>query len=81
MASSTTTPVASTRPNRVKALRVPPLSFSTVKLPTRATGMATAVISAKRQLPSPSSSTANTSSTASRRAAIAWLMLSCTLLA
>ena len=68
MASSTTIPVASTRPKRIRVFSSDPLRRTTIRLPTRATGTAMPGIMARRQRPRNSSSTISTSSTASRKA-------------
>ena len=78
IASSTTIPVASTRPNRIKLLRLLPLSLTSVRLPIRATGTAMPGIIASRQRPSISTRTASTSRTASRSVAAVRSRLSCT---
>ncbi len=49
MASSTTMPVASTIPKRVRVLMENPKSFTNVKVPTRETGMVMAGMSVLRQ--------------------------------
>ena len=67
MASSTTIPVASTSPNRIRLLRLEPLSFTRLRLPTSATGTARPGIRARRHRPKNSTSTISTSSTASRK--------------
>ena len=75
MASSTTSPEASTKPNRVRVLSDWPASFSTLNEPIKATGTAAAVIRARRLLPRPRSSTKNTSNTASRRLSrVPWML-------
>ena len=68
MASSTTRPVASTRPNRVSWLREKPKAFTKAKVPTRATGMAIAGTRVAFQSCRKMNSTSTTSTTASRRA-------------
>ena len=78
MASSTTMPVASTSPNRIRLLRFDPLSRTTTRLPIRATGTAMPGISASRQRPRNSTSTTSTSTTASRSVAVVRSRLACT---
>ena len=63
-------------PNRLRVLMEVPVSFSRVIAPTSDTGTARALIRASRLLPSPSSNTTNTSTTASRRLPAASPMLS-----
>ncbi len=75
IASSTTRPLASTIPNRVRLFSDWPLINNTLKAPTRATGTARAVTRARRLLPRPSNNTSSTSSTASRRLSMAPSML------
>ena len=66
MASSTTIPIASTRPNRDKVLRLNPSTAMAAKVPMIATGTAIKGISAERQFCRNTSTTSATSSTASR---------------
>ena len=50
MASSTTMPMASTRPNRVRLLRLKPITAMTEKVPMMATGTAVSGMIVERQL-------------------------------
>ena len=68
IASSTTTPTASTSPNSEMLLSVNPSMAITAKVPTSDTGTATSGISVERQFCRNRSTTRATSSTASRRA-------------
>ena len=65
IASSTTIPIASTRPNSVRLLMLKPIASITPNVPMIATGTATSGISAERQLCRNTSTTIATSSTAS----------------
>ncbi len=67
IASSTTMPVARTRPNRIKLFSSDPLSRTTTRLPTKATGTAIPGIMARRQRPRNNTRTSNTRITASRK--------------
>ena len=60
MASSTTIPTASTRPNRVRTFKVKPKASITPKVPIRDTGMARMGMSAARQFCRNSSTTSTT---------------------
>ncbi len=66
MASSTTMPMASTRPNSDKLLRLKVSAFMTAKVPTMATGTATSGMSVARQFCRNTSTTMPTRITASR---------------
>ncbi len=65
MASSTTMPIASTRPNSEMLLRLKPSTAMTAKVPTMATGTATRGISAARQFCRNARTTMPTRATAS----------------
>ena len=65
MASSTTMPIASTRPNSEMLFRLKPSAAMTAKVPTMATGTAISGISAARQFCRNTSTTIATSATAS----------------
>ena len=66
IASSTTMPMASTRPKSVRLFRLKPSAAITAKVPTIATGTATSGISADRQFWRNNSTTKATRMTASR---------------
>ena len=66
MASSTTMPMANTRPNSVKLFRLNPIAAMTANVPTTATGTATSGISAERQFWRNTSTTTATRTTASK---------------
>src|SRR6267142_2341979 len=65
MASSTTIPVASTKPNKVSELIEKPASSSTASVPTIATGTATNGMTLARQVCRKTTTTSTTSKTAS----------------
>ena len=67
IASSTTMPIASTRPKSVRLFRLKPSAAMTAKVPTIATGTATSGMIADRQFCRNSSTTKATRMTASRR--------------
>ena len=67
IASSTTKPVASTRPNRVSWLRLKPNTLTNAKVPTSATGMEIAGTSVAFQSCRNRNRISTTSTTASRR--------------
>jgi hypothetical protein len=67
IASSTTMPMASTRPKSVRLLRLKPIAAMTAKVPTIATGTATRGISADRHFCRNRRTTNATRITASRR--------------
>ena len=67
MASSTTMPMASTSPNRVRLLSEKPKADIAAKVPTSETGIAITGISAVRQLWRKTSTTMTTRPTASKR--------------
>ena len=67
MASSTTMPVASTRPNRVSELIEKPASSSAASVPMMATGTATSGMTLARHVCRNTTTTSTTSSTASNR--------------
>ncbi len=67
MASSTTTPMASTRPNRVSVLRPKPSRCMAAKVPISETGTAISGITEARQLCRNSTTTSTTSRMASIR--------------
>ncbi len=64
IASSTTMPIARTRPNREILFRLKPMAAMTAKVPTMATGTAISGISVARQLCKKRSTTIATSTTA-----------------
>ncbi len=66
MASSTTMPIASTRPNSVRLFKLNPMAAITAKVPIIATGTATRGIIADRQFCKNTSTTTATKMTASR---------------
>ena len=66
MASSTTMPMASTRPNSVRLFRLKPMAAMTAKVPMMATGTATSGMRAERQFCRNSSTTTATRMMASR---------------
>ncbi len=66
MASSTTMPIASTRPNSVRLLSENPTTAMTANVPTTATGTATSGMSADRQFCRNTRTTAATRMMASR---------------
>ncbi len=66
MASSTTMPIASTRPNSVRLFRREPTAAIAANVPTMATGTATSGMIAARQLCRNTSTTSATRMTASR---------------
>ncbi len=68
IASSTTMPIASTRPKSVRLLRLKPITFITAKVPMMATGTAIKGMIAERQFCRNSSTTSATRITASRSA-------------
>ena len=68
MASSTTMPMANTKPKSVRLLRLNPNPTSTANVPMMATGTATRGMTADRQFCRNKSTTNATSSTASRNA-------------
>ncbi len=78
MASSTTMPMASTRPNRVRALRPKPSISSTAKVPTRLTGTAARGMIAARHFCRNRITTSTTRIRASNRVWITAPMDSCT---
>ena len=65
MASSTTMPIASTRPNSVRLFRLKPSAAMTANVPMMATGTATSGISDDRQFCKKTSTTTATSTMAS----------------
>ena len=67
MASSTTMPMASTRPNNVRVLMEKPNPSRTAKVPTIDTGTAISGMIEARQVCRNSTTTTTTSSTASNR--------------
>ena len=67
MASSTTMPMASTRPNSERLLRLKPSAAMTAKVPMMATGTAISGIKVARQFCRKTSTTMATSTIASRR--------------
>ncbi len=66
IASSTTMPMASTRPNKVSVLRLKPMAIMAAKVPMMATGTATSGMMAERQFCRNTSTTMATRITASR---------------
>ncbi len=66
IASSTTMPMAKTRPNSDRVLRLNPISDMAANVPMMATGTAISGISAERQFCRNTSTTRATRSTASR---------------
>ena len=66
MASSTTMPMASTSPNKVRLFRVKPMAAMTANVPTMATGTAMSGISVERQFCKKISTTMATRMMASR---------------
>ena len=66
IASSTTMPIASTRPKSVRLFRLKPMAAITAKVPITATGTATSGMMADRQFCRNNSTTNATSRTASR---------------
>ena len=68
IASSTTMPMASTRPKSVRLLRLKPMTFITAKVPMMATGTAIKGMIADRQFCRNKSTTRATRMIASRRA-------------
>lgn len=74
IASSTSSPIASTMANIVSMLTVKPKSASTAKVPRRTTGTAMVGISVARMLPRKSSMTRNTSTMAITSVLITSLM-------
>ena len=66
IASSTTMPMASTRPNSVRLFRLKPIAAMTANVPMMATGTATSGMIADRQFCRNSSTTMATRITASR---------------
>ena len=66
MASSTTMPMASTRPNSVRLLRLKPIAAMTAKVPMMATGTAISGMIVARQFCRNTSTTRATRITASR---------------
>ena len=76
MASSTTMPVASTRPNKVRELMEKPASKSTAMVPMIATGTATRGMTLARQVCRNTTTTSTTNITASSRVCTtAWIEL------
>ena len=67
MASSTTIPVASTKPNSVRELIVNPASSNAASVPTMATGTATSGMTLARQVCRNTTTTKTTSNTASNK--------------
>ena len=67
IASSTTMPIASTMPNRVRVLMVKPSSVNAANAPTSETGTASIGISVARQLCRNRNTTSSTSSSASKK--------------
>ena len=67
MASSTTMPIASTRPNSVRLFRLKPMAAITAKVPMMATGTATSGMSDDRQFCRNTNTTRATSTMASNR--------------
>ena len=67
MASSTTMPMASTRPNSERLFSEKPMAAITANVPTMATGMAASGITAARQFCKNTNTTMATRITASRR--------------
>src|ERR1700719_3760333 len=67
MASSTTIPVASTKPNKVSELMVNPASSGAASVPTMSTGAATSGITLARQVCRNTTTTSTTSNTASNK--------------
>ena len=67
MASSTTMPMASTKPNSEMLFRLKPTTAITAKVPTMATGTATMGISTVRQFCKKTNTTSPTNSTASSK--------------
>jgi hypothetical protein len=67
IASSTTIPIASTRPNRERVLMEKPKPSRTANVPTIETGTATSGITEARQVWRKSTTTITTSRTASNR--------------
>ena len=78
MASSTTMPMASTRPNSVRVLMVKPRASSTAKVPTTDTGTASSGMIDARQVCRKTMTTSTTSSTASIRVCTTLLIEVCT---
>ena len=68
IASSTTMPIASTRPKSVRLLRLKPITFITAKVPMMATGTAIKGMIAERQFCRNNSTTSATRMIASRSA-------------
>src|SRR5580765_2123072 len=68
MASSTTMPMASTKPNKLRLLSVKPINAMTAKVPTIETGTAISGIKVERQFCKKTSTTMPTRMMASRKA-------------
>ena len=78
MASSTTMPMASTRPNRVSRLIEKPSAYMPAKVPTSDTGIASTGISVARQFCRNTKTTSTTSSRASKKVLTTSSMEICT---